>query len=269
MDEIELPKYNYWKKLFSKKQKREKMGIKGSVFALGVLLVSSTVNAATITTAIGQGADVYVRSGSSANDNFNSDARLIFKDAGGSPSDFSRKSYLKFDLSSTASGGSVPEFADASLEITVNGFGETWPNPNIDHVVSIYGLNDFAVGNDWDENSITWNNAPANDPNSGADFLADMNYLGDLIIPTTINLGDTLSFSNVGLIGFLNSDTDGKVTFAIVDAITAVSGVTFVTKEDGTFAAPTLQLTAVPIPAPFLLLGTALAGLGWFRRKTS
>lgn len=93
-------------------------------------------------------ADAYVRGSSYANDNFGTETGLIVKD-NGSNQNFTRKAFLKFDVSSLS--GPV---SSATLSLIVTDAQDT----NGPGDVQIYKVNTDS----WGESSITWNNRPAN-----------------------------------------------------------------------------------------------------------
>ncbi len=88
-------------------------------------------------------ADAFVRNGSSANSNFGSDSRLIVKNSG---SNFTRESYLRFDLS-----GIQGSINSARLELVP----ESSTSPGSTDIQVRYVSNDS-----WSESGITWNNRP-------------------------------------------------------------------------------------------------------------
>ncbi len=88
-------------------------------------------------------ADAFVRNGSSANSNFGSDSRLIVKNNG---SNFTRESYLRFDLS-----GIQGSINSARLELVP----ESSTSPGSTDIQLRYVSNDS-----WSESGITWNNKP-------------------------------------------------------------------------------------------------------------
>ncbi|WP_054023591.1 polysaccharide lyase family 8 super-sandwich domain-containing protein [Bacillus sp. FJAT-28004] len=87
-------------------------------------------------------ADAYVGDGSYGDTNYGSDTSLIVKDS--TVTDNSRKTYLKFDLSTVMAASSV----------TLRVYGS-----NIQDTTSI-AVKVIGTSNDWTESGITWNNAP-------------------------------------------------------------------------------------------------------------
>jgi autotransporter-associated beta strand protein len=153
-----------------------------------------------------------------------------------------RKGYIRLDTSSISG-----TFATASLDLTVAtieaGIGGT------DQVINIYGLTDESLDG-WDPVGLTWSTAPGNDTSSK--FAADLTkatLLGTIVLDATGDkaapVGTTVSLSNAALVSFLNSDTNGQVTF--IAGRTATAGSTlnllFAGDTNGSLAAPTLTYT--------------------------
>ncbi len=170
-----------------------------------------------------------------------------------------RKVYLQFDLS-----GVTETIIDASLSLTTKtGF------PSGSFNFTYFGLNDLNAGESWSQNSITWNNAPANQSASpGFDF-SSVTDLGSEFY-SSLSMGQTVQFANAdsdggtALVDFLVSDTNDTVTFMVYATLTG-SSLGFYSIEGGT-APPLLQVTTAPIPEPaaaaVLLSLAALALVG-------
>jgi hypothetical protein len=85
-------------------------------------------------------ADAYVRSGTNGDTNYGGDIHLSIKNT---TVEFTRESFLMFDLSSVASVKS------ATLQLTHESWAES----------PLVGL--FAASSDWTEYGVTWNTRPA------------------------------------------------------------------------------------------------------------
>jgi hypothetical protein len=91
-------------------------------------------------------ADAHVRGGGSGNNNYGDDAELEVKS---SSSAYTRHAFIQFDLSGyTASSAEM-----AVLDMTVH----SHDSPGTTVPLELYAVDDDS----WDENTITWNNAPA------------------------------------------------------------------------------------------------------------
>lgn len=214
-------------------------------------------------------ADSYIdtgNNGSGLNTNFNTSNanQLRVKNAGGN--NFNRKAFVRFDTSG------IGLVDDATF--TMNFFDTNAGNGGgaINWEFEVYGLADGDAGENWAENVITWNNAPANDVASSTDFLGNATSLG-----TFSFLGRTsiVNFSSAALTSFVNADNDGLLTLMVARntpeiAITDTYVHAFGSSENGQIAGPSLNVSVVvpePTTAALGLLG--MAGLGLRRRQRS
>jgi len=233
-----------------------------------LLLMSAPLKAVVITTADGVGADTFIEGGSDANKNFGSGGSMTIKgDSRGG--DFTRKIYLRFDVSSLP-----PNVLDTELLLTtsLNNSGGSNPNPNTFNVdvfgLSNESLDNWVEGNGGTDNSppgeIVWNNAPANNT-SNNNFTGDALSLGSFFVPAN-PAPDTLSFSSAGLTNFINGDTNGAVTLMLRRQAGGSKNLVLASKENATLAPPTLQVV-VPEPTALLVWSLLAAlGVGLFRR---
>ena len=226
----------------------------------------------TLTTNQGSGADAYVQNGNADDDNFGSSITLRMKNGGTSSPNFHRKSYIRFDLASLANLA----VAAANLELTIDTADANTPTDAI-YTFNVFGLEDSNAGEDWSESDITWNNAPANDTNSGSDLTSDAVLLGRFDIEGAGTPGTTFTaLEGANLVDFLNSDTNNLATFILTreDPQTGVSNNIVHRFRSGEFGSgssgPQLDVTAVPEPSSFIL-GLAsvvpIAAVGYFRRR--
>ncbi len=247
---------------------------------LAVLVVFAGVCEAetiTVTTADGNGADAEVR-GYSPDDrtdiNYASSGTISARWG----ENRQQKIWLRFDLPDDidmVTDARLELFylrSDTELSIEVFGLTES----------ADYGINQLTgedrLGEDWPENLIAWNNAPGN-VDSGFDHGLNTLYVEKLYrhyLPppahTTVTPPGTPTDS---LVAFLNSDTNGMVTFIAGRPKVWPVVVNIASKEhtDPTSHAPRLVLEYKPIPEPstFTLLAMGAFGLlayAWRRRRT-
>ncbi len=156
-------------------------------------------------------ADAYINAGIYANTNFGSTGHLAVKNDGAG-SDATRKSYIRFDISSIAK-----PVAPVTLHMPIGFVSSGGFVPATTHFVNVYGLNDGHSGEAWSESGITWNNAPGNNTSSGSG-VTSASFLGTYGVPPTTTVGDAIDFSSATLRTFLDTDTDGLVTLIWTDA---------------------------------------------------
>jgi len=184
----------------------------------------TTINLTTV-------ADAYVRSGAYASTNYGSDPQLIVKI---SPPDFTRYSFVKFDLSTIT--GTI-----SSAKLRIYGAREGTNSSSSD---SCYAVSDTT----WKESTITWNNMPA---------------LGTKQSTTTVT--STAQWYEWDVTSYLQAQKNaGKtlVTLAVaMDTLPADNlRDNFNSKEAGSNA-PTLRIVTAPAVYPNYLDFGAAAGL--------
>ncbi|GAA5496110.1 hypothetical protein Rhal01_02291 [Rubritalea halochordaticola] len=175
-------------------------------------------------------ADTYVQVNSSSN--YGSVDNLFLKNKGPGSS-YTRAGWVHFDISGKSFG------EEATLEFTVDisssaGVMDVWG--------IVDGANGDQLGVDWSETGLTYNNAPAN-----PDFTegAQMTYLGSFDASSTAS-GSTCQFSNAALLSFLQSDSNGEVTFVLMRENGPDGNFSLRTKEHASGGAPTLS-TSFPL----------------------
>jgi hypothetical protein len=147
------------------------------------------------------------------------------------------KSWLQFDLSAAyaANPGLKGHIATATLTFAAAGTYTTAKS----YIVN--GLNDAAGLESWSSSSLTWNNAPGNNT-------ANNTTLNTLLTTASLATGNLIgadasssTASSAALAAFINTDTDGKVTFILTPGGTAYM------YNAGSANPPTLTLsTTVP-----------------------
>lgn len=193
--------------------------------------------------------------GGTPNDNFGSSDSLT------ATSVSSRKAYIQFDLSSI-----TDPIDTATLSFDVR----TSPVPTF--TFNVYGLNDGVTGEVWDESTITFNNAPGNASGFSAVDAAETTLVDSFDLDRTLfPVGNTVTLSSTQIADYLNSDTNGIVSFLIVRQTSGSQGSAFYSKENTASAiAPTLTITTtIPEPSTYALLGglAAISLVAWRKRK--
>jgi len=154
------------------------------------------------------------------------------------------------------------------LNVVESGQGKVDATRNYEF--EVYGLNDGGDEN-WLENVITWNNAPANAPKNLFD-MTKATSLGKFDIVGK-GIGSTITLSSVShpaMATFIESDSDNQVTFMIARNTPAGSDNyvhAFASKESTIVAGPILE--SIPEPASMIvwsLLGALGITVGWWRR---
>ncbi|MEX2216361.1 MAG: DNRLRE domain-containing protein [Phycisphaeraceae bacterium] len=211
-------------------------------------------------------ADAHVQQGA-AGSNFGTAPELFVKNNAAAGN--TRLSYLQFDVSGQPLAGLLN--AQLELEVITNSGGAA----PIAYTVNVFGLIDGA-DDLWGENTITWNNAPANAGSSNVD-LTEAVFLGQFgvpaIDPATTNDPIIVSFNNLlsaspdAFINFLMADTNGRVTFILSNVqLGNAENFQFASKENTAAMAPTRSLFTVPGPEPATgVLG--LLGLATLARR--
>ncbi len=197
-----------------------------------------------ISTAFGHGKDSYIQSSSKETRDFGSDPFFRVKRSSLQP-DLNRKGYIAFDLSKFAGR----KFEDAELVLTIEpsdlGFASMVP----DSTFAVYGLTDESE-DAWEENGLSWQHAPAHDPNQPDKHLpipGKVKLLGRFEIPQGVNRGSRI-LRGEALRDFLNTDTNGIATFILCRETdeTGRGGLVhaFATKESSGKTPPLLRVKA-------------------------
>jgi hypothetical protein len=148
---------------------------------------------------------------------------------------------VTFDLA----GVPVSKIASAKLVLTMapSGYGYASFTPECDFTV--YGLTDETLDN-WREESINWDNAPANVHNGAAVDTGKATRVGSFKVAEGVSSGE-FALEGDELQKFLRADHNGLVTFIVVrDTSETRSGSLvhgFISRRNPTGAPPTLRLT--------------------------
>ncbi len=197
-------------------------------------IASATPQASDTVTALEASADAFVRAGIYAATNSGTSTTLVVKNA--TTADNYRKTYVRFDLA----GQNIHATPNASLQLMVaSPWDESTP-------CQVYGLKNADAGESWSENSITWNNAPANSTTLGDGLISSrVVYLGTLAATGPQPLGQILELQSAELDAFLLADTDNKVTFILTRSSTVAGNSIVASREHATIAAPSLEFDRV------------------------
>jgi len=234
---------------------KERHGWWMSGIVAAVLVCGSPAWSAIITTDDPGGADAYVDGGQP--DLNYGNATNVKINLGFTMNSYCNKTYIRFGL------GSGPHtFTDGALKLTLTDAYNYGDSPF--YYQSVYLLNDGDPGENWNEGTITWNNAPANDVASTSGLLSNATLIGTLSnadYDKGISLGSIATF--VVPSAALNADTNGVVTFILVEQVWGMLDREYASKENTIYAGPILEV--VPEPVTMILLG--FGGLLLRRRK--
>jgi ferric-dicitrate binding protein FerR (iron transport regulator) len=195
-----------------------------------------------ISTATGRGKDAYIQPKYPSE--HHSDILLLVKYSASRNPDYERKAYIGLDLAPMA-GMTV---VDARLSLTFAPTGMGYASEVPDASFAVYGLTDERL-DDWDEERIRWQNAPANQPGGASLDQTKVVRLGTFEIVQG-ELSGTRSIEGPALCDFLNHDTNGLATFIVVRE-TQGSGRSdlvhgFANKNHPELPPPTLRLSVAP-----------------------
>lgn len=197
-----------------------------------------------ISTASGMGDDVYLSAGKVVPANTSTTALLVKKPASSEPGQWyapwRRKAFMRIDLS----GVEKNEIVDATLQLhgvaTNIGFASMMP----DATFSVYGLID-ETQDDWDSKTITWLDSPASAGDAIAVDPQASVLVGSFVVPQSSPEG-RFEVSGRDLLKFLQSDTNGRVTFILIPESVGEEGESYVhgfaSKRHPYLAAPTLRM---------------------------
>ncbi len=164
-----------------------------------------------ITPAQGRGADLNIRGGTVfGSGNFGDHQILRVRNTADLGN--ARKSYVRFDLASLPAPAKNATSATLGLQLAPSE-GKS-PADRV-WTFNVYGLKDGSAGENWDEKSVNWNNAPANVATSPLDLTPDTTLLGNFTITGTGKPGQIVQLSSAALLKFLQSDTNGEVTLIL------------------------------------------------------
>ncbi len=232
-----------------------KLGLCNMLVVMLILLVvlSGTSQAGVVITAA-QGKAIQYKSDSGV---WVSETRLKTRTAGVWDDDpalntlDANKSYLQFDLSNLYASNPGLQGNIASATLTIYAITDAKS-----YVVS--GLKDG--GNEaWSANTIDWFSASGNDTTSGTALLADQTVALYTVNPTVANGAATQDVT-----AFLNTDTDGLVTF-----IFTAGGTTYMYNvlAGSYYNADYVPVLTIEIPEPASLILFGVSGLAMLKKR--
>jgi len=197
--------------------------------------------------------DHYAKGGAYADDviNGNGDGdTLVIKNS--SNAGTQRKAWAKFDLS----GYNVDTTAGATITLRIGSTTRVG-------VLRVAVLNSGFTGTtDWDEDTLTWNNAPANNTGSRTSFTSDATELTDsLAFDGADGIGTAYTVNIAQLGAFIQSDNTVTIMFS---GATGVDETPFISSEHDTYDGPQLTFTVIPEPSSVCLI---VAGIGLMMRR--
>ncbi|QDS89293.1 FecR protein [Rosistilla ulvae] len=170
--------------------------------------VAPATNTFLISTAQGRGRDAFVFRKQTSD--YTSPELLLVKHCLPRLSDWDRKVYLALDVASLQ--GLDIEQAELRLNLLPSDLGFASHQP--DSTFHLFGLIDESR-DDWDEQTITWENAPGQDPRAAAVDPTAAIALGSFEVRQGIQTG-TVSVRTEQLKDFIAADTNGAVTLIVV-----------------------------------------------------
>jgi len=191
----------------------------------------------TLTTAGGNGDAAYVVSPNSPT--HHSDTLLLVKNA--PTKAYLRKALLRFDLGPLRS--QQVESASLTLNFEATGFG--YASLTDECVFAVYGVTNDAQ-DDWSDETLTWETAPAFSPDAGAVDPTHAVKLGTFTTPRGVVSG-VFTLEGEALAKFLNADANRRATLIVVRETSQLGNTTavhgFAGNRHPTLAPPTLRLT--------------------------
>lgn len=164
-----------------------------------------------ITTADGGGGDASISRSQDNDVRKNSHSELVLiKNPYGGYERFGRKGYFRFDLGSL----SEAKIASARFALTLRPSGLGFASKVGDCEFVVYGLTDES-GDDWSEDELTWQTAPANLDGADDVDVSKVRELGRFVVRRGVQHGQ-FTIEGDELVQFLNADSNQSVTLIVV-----------------------------------------------------
>lgn len=232
----------------------------GCALLMGLALVNQASAAAMVSTADGNGADTYL-----SNDSQNAsqgpdmahgaDTAMSLRKL---PDTRAKLPMIRFDIST------LDAISGAKLTITVTGDDTSGIQP-----FTLWGLNDGNAGENWDEATVSYSDAPGVDNSATiGNYIIDGAQSTSLItvdVDGSVDAPYDVSFSGAALESFLTADTNDLVTFFISNDNDSGKSYTLRSKEDTSGIGPTLM---IPEPATLTMVMAGMLGLVSVARRS-
>ena len=238
----------------------------GAFFAAAAGAAGSATAAVVVTTASGAGADTYLsndaqNAGQGPDGTHGTESTLLIRNFVDTRM---KMAYVRFDLNNAIGdrSGSILSFQILSTA-------------NRDRTFQVWGLTDNATDDAWNESTTSYNTAPGVIPNpptpiaqvdideSKMTLLGTVGMIGSGAQVLRSDNGEPDSMLNLD--SFLAADTNGLVTFLIINSTSdSNASYSIASKENTTpdVVLPTLELpNAVPVPEPAAVSSLGLAAL--------
>lgn len=202
----------------------------------------------------------------------------------GSGQEIQQVGYLKFDLAAV----DTSETGYAWLQLYDYRFNEGGFNGQMhNQEFTVWALLDDAGQDDWDESTVSWNDAPGHaddgNPFNGPDFTGDVVEVGKLLFESeTTAHGWGAPSLQMNLVPLIQNDTDGLLTLMITGPRSGTGALFYLGSKESVLnarinnqaipaglIAPRLILARVPEPSAAVLacMGALLAVFGTRRRR--
>ena len=138
---------------------------------------------------------------------------------------FNRKAWIGFEL--PCPGIEYGSIAGAAFSITFHSTGGVGSGIRS---FDVYALTNETIDS-WTEETLTWNNAPANDLSSNSVLPGDTTFVGSFSFDAKAAHGLVVSVSSTAIDDFVATDTDGQLTFIVIRSTIASDGQNFDSSE--------------------------------------